>query len=94
MQDSIPGFDLVFEHRLFCHITRAWRSKPLISRQTIVTLIASTTTRTGLTMRHKLGTNTDPKAIKATPGEMAILSIRDHTFHPGWTVTISPRLPP
>jgi hypothetical protein len=27
---ACPGFDPVFEHRLFCHITRAWRSKLLI----------------------------------------------------------------
>jgi hypothetical protein len=36
------------EHRLFCHITQTWRGKPLISRETVVELIASTTTRTGL----------------------------------------------
>ena len=28
------------EHRLFCHITQNWRGKPLVSRQTIVSLIA------------------------------------------------------
>ena len=37
------------EHRLFCHITQNWRGKPLTSRETVVELIASTTTRTGLT---------------------------------------------
>ena len=37
------------EHRLFCHITQTWRGKPLTSRETVVELIASTTTRTGLT---------------------------------------------
>ena len=28
------------EHRLFCHITQTWRGKPLISRETVIELIA------------------------------------------------------
>jgi hypothetical protein len=33
------------EHRLFSFITQNWRGKPLVNHQTIVNLIASTTTR-------------------------------------------------
>jgi hypothetical protein len=91
---ACPGFDPVFEHRLFRHITRASRSKLLTSHQTAIELIASTTTRTGLTVRHEPGTSTDPKAIKATAGEMAILTIKGDTFHPGWTYTMPSRLSP
>jgi hypothetical protein len=36
------------EHRLFSYITQDWRGKPLRSLQTIVNLIAATTTKTGL----------------------------------------------
>ena len=36
------------EHRLFSYITQDWRGKPLRSFQTIVNLIAATTTKTGL----------------------------------------------
>jgi hypothetical protein len=32
------------EHRMFCHITRNWRGRPLESHEVIVNLIASTTT--------------------------------------------------
>ena len=32
------------QHRLFCHITQTWRGKPLTSRETVVELIAATTT--------------------------------------------------
>jgi hypothetical protein len=39
------------EHRLFCHITQTWRGKPLTSRETVVELIASTTTKAALTVR-------------------------------------------
>ena len=35
------------EHRLFCHITQTWRGQPLTSRETVVELIASTTTKGG-----------------------------------------------
>ncbi len=37
------------EHRLFClPITQTWRGKPLVSWEAVVELIASTTTRSGL----------------------------------------------
>jgi hypothetical protein len=82
------------EHRLFCHITQTWRGKPLISRQTVVELIASTTTRTGLTVRCELDMRTYPKGIKVTDAEMATLNIKGDAFHPEWNYTISPRIPP
>ena len=52
------------EHRLFCHITQTWRGRPLISREAVVELIASTTTRAGLTVRCELDTRDYPKGIK------------------------------
>jgi hypothetical protein len=82
------------EHRLFCHITQTWRGKPLISRQTVVELIASTTTKAGLTVRCELDTRTYPKGIKVSDAEMATLNIKGDTFHPEWNYTISPRVPP
>jgi hypothetical protein len=42
------------EHRLFSRITQNWRGRPLETHQTIVNLIASTTTTTGLTVRCEL----------------------------------------
>ena len=35
------------EHRLFCHITRNWRGRPLVSHEVIVSLIGTTRTRRG-----------------------------------------------
>jgi hypothetical protein len=81
------------EHRLFCHITQTWRGKPLISRETVVDLIASTTTRTGLTVRCELDTRDYPKGIKVSDAEMMTLNIKGDTFHPEWNYTISPRVP-
>jgi hypothetical protein len=79
------------EHRLFCYITQTWRGIPLISRQTVVELIASTTTKAGLTVRCELDTRADPKGIKVSDAEMATLNIKGATFHPEWNYTISPR---
>ena len=81
------------EHRLFCHITQTWRGKPLISRETVVELIASTTTRTGLTVRCELDTRCYPKGIKVSDAEMQTLNIKGDTFHPEWNYIISPRMP-
>ena len=38
------------EHRLFCHITRTWRGRPLTSYEIVVNTIAATATSTGLTV--------------------------------------------
>jgi hypothetical protein len=81
------------EHRLFCHITQTWRGKPLTSRETVVELIASTTTRTGLTVRCELDTHSYPKGIKVSDDEMKALNIKGDPFHPEWNYTISPRAP-
>src|SRR6201988_1577637 len=56
------------EHRLFCHITQNWRGRPLTSRSAVVETIAATTTKTGLTVRCELDTNTYERAsLSATP---------------------------
>jgi DDE family transposase len=81
------------EHKLFCHITQTWRGKPLISREAVVELIASTTTKTGLTVRCELDTRAYPKGIKVSDAEMANLNIKGDAFHPEWNYTISPRVP-
>jgi len=79
------------EHRLFCHITQTWRGTPLTSRLVVVELIASTTTKTGLTVRCELDTRTYPKGMKVSDEEMASLNIKRDKFHPEWNYTISPR---
>ena len=81
------------EHRLFCHITQTWRGTPLVSRETVVELIASTTTQAGLTVRCELDTRDYPKGIKVSDAEMMTLNIEGDACHPEWNYTISPRLP-
>ena len=52
------------EHRVLAYISQHWRGKPLVSHEVIVKLIASTTTRTGLTGSCDLDSNKYPQGIK------------------------------
>jgi len=79
------------EHRLFSFITQNWRGKPLISHQTIVNLIASTTTRTGLVVKAALDTDHYETQIKVTDAELAQLNLRRDKFHGDWNYVLSPR---
>jgi transposase len=45
------------EHRMFCHITKNWRGRPLVSRGVVVNLIANTTTEAGLEIHAELDVN-------------------------------------
>ena len=81
------------EHRMFCHITQTWRGKPLISRITVVDLIAATTTKTGLTVQCELDEKSYAKGIKVSDAEMATLNIESDPWHPEWNYTIKPRPP-
>src|SRR5271165_4827869 len=78
------------EHRLFSFITQNWRGKPLVSHQTIINLIASTTTRSGLIVKAALDTNTYDTKTKVTNEELASLRLQRHKFHGDWNYTISP----
>ena len=78
------------EHRLFSFITQNWRGRPLIRYQTIVQLIAATTTETGLKVQCEIDANTYPKGVKVEDDEMAALNIRRHDFHGEWNYTITP----
>jgi transposase len=79
------------EHRLFSFITMNWRGKPLRTYQTIVSLIAATTTASGLDVQCELDDAEYKKGRKVTDDEMATINIRRHRFHPEWNYTISPR---
>jgi len=53
------------EHRLFSHISMNWRGRPLESHEVIVETIAATATKTGLTVRAALDTDTYPGASRS-----------------------------
>jgi hypothetical protein len=79
------------EHRLFCHITRNWRGRPLVNLQTIVELIGHTRTESGLVVRAELDANLYPTGKKVSDEELELLNLRRHSFHGEWNYSISPR---
>jgi transposase len=82
------------EHRLFSHITQNWRGKPLVSHAAIVSLIAATTTRSGLTVRCELDDRTYPTGRKVTDAELASVNLDRDEFHGEWNYRIRPRSRP
>jgi hypothetical protein len=78
------------EHRMFCHITRNWRGRPLTSYAAIVQLIGSTTTRAGLRIRSELDRRSYPLREEVTPEQLARVNIHHADFHHEWNYTVSP----
>ena len=78
------------EHRMFSHISQNWRGRPLVSHETIVNLIAHTTTTKGLTIQCQLDRESYPKGIKVSDEELASVQIERSSFHGDWNYVIHP----
>jgi hypothetical protein len=78
------------EHRLFCHVTRNWRGRPLESHEIVVNLIGSTTTESGLTVHATLDAETYQKGRKVTDEELATVNLKPSRFHGEWNYVIRP----
>jgi hypothetical protein len=79
------------EHRLFSYISMNWRGCPLTDYQTVVSLIAATTTRTGLIVKVRLDKKTYQRGIKVDAKELKSFKIQQHEFHGEWNYTFEPR---
>jgi hypothetical protein len=75
---------------MFCHITKNWRGKPLLSRAVVVNLIGNTKTKAGLHIEAELDTNGYETGIEVSDEELATVRIERDTFHGEWNYTISP----
>ena len=80
------------EHRLFAFISQNWRGKPLVSYEVIVSLIAATTTTTGLQVHCELDADTYPAGRKVTDEELATVHLERDAFHGEWNYTICPAI--
>ncbi|NOT79283.1 MAG: ISAzo13 family transposase [Bacteriovoracaceae bacterium] len=78
------------EHRLFSFISINWRGKPLLSYEVIINLIASTKTKTGLSVKARLDKKTYKKGIEVTDQELKKINLLKHSFHGEWNYTIKP----
>jgi Rhodopirellula transposase DDE domain len=79
------------EHRLFSFISSNWRGEPLRDYETVVRLIANTTTAKGLTVRCRLDRRRYAVGRRITPDQMATLNLSPRRFHGEWNYLIRPR---
>jgi Rhodopirellula transposase DDE domain len=81
------------EHRLFCHITRTWRARPLMTEEDAVAGIAATTTWQGLKCTAVLDEGDYPGGVKVSGERMRDLEervIARHGPHAEWNYAIRP----
>lgn len=78
------------EHRLFSFISSNWRGEPLRDYETIVRLIAKTTTAKGLTVTCRLDRRRYPVGYKVTDAEIATVNLVPSLFHGEWNYAIRP----
>jgi hypothetical protein len=78
------------EHRLFSFISSNWRGEPLRDYQTVVGLIAGTTTAKGLIVTCRLDRRRYKIGRKVTEQEMATINLTPLRFHGEWNYVIHP----
>ena len=67
-----------------------WRGRPLISHEVIVNLIASTKTRSGLTLRSEIDTNSYPKGLVVSDADFDSINLIRDELHGDWNYSIEP----
>jgi hypothetical protein len=81
------------EHRLFCHITRTWKARPLMTKEDAVAGIAATVTVQGLKCTAVLDETDYPDKVKVSDARMRHLEDRvldRAAFHGEWNYTLPP----
>jgi Rhodopirellula transposase DDE domain len=81
------------EHRLFCHITRTWRARPLMTKEDAVAGIAATTTYQGLKVTAVLDENDYPTGREVSGERMEYLEERvldRQDMHGEWNYAVLP----
>jgi len=79
------------EHRLFSFISSNWRGEPLRDYETIVHLIAATTTAKGLTVSCRLDRRRYVTGRRVMDEEFSAIKLIPHDFHGEWNYSIKPR---
>ena len=80
------------EHRLFCYISSHWKGQPLINIETIISLIGSTTTTTGLKVKCVKDDNIYQIGIKVSDEDFDSISILHDETCSSWNYTIFPAI--
>jgi hypothetical protein len=78
------------EHRLFSFISSNWRGEPLRDYETVVNLIAKTTTVKGLKVTCRLDRRKYPTGLEVTNAQMERVNLERNKFHGEWNYVIKP----
>jgi hypothetical protein len=80
------------EHRLFSFISSNWRGEPLRDYETIVNLIAGTTTAKGLKVTCRLDRRKYPTGREVSDAQMKCVNLERNKFHGEWNYLIKPNV--
>jgi len=75
---------------MFCYISSHWKGQPLISVETVIQLIGSTTTTTGLKIICVKDDTVYKIGIKVSDEDFATINIKNVKIMPTWNYIISP----
>ena len=78
------------EHRLFSHISMNWRGRPLEDYETVVQLIGSTKTSTGLKVKARLDKRRYRTGTKVSNKAMKNLQLTPANFRGEWNYNLRP----
>jgi hypothetical protein len=73
---------------MFSYISKNWRGKPLLSRETVVELIGKTTNTAGLQIQAFLDENHYEEGISVSPEELDSVNLGRDSFHGEWNYWI------
>jgi len=78
------------EHKMFSFISLNWKGRPLENYETIINLISSTKTKSGLKVKAKLDKKRYEKGIKISQENFSKIQLEFHKKFPQWNYTIHP----
>jgi Rhodopirellula transposase DDE domain len=79
------------EHRMFSLISKNWAGQPLVSYETMLNFIATTTSSTGFRCQVDLDTAYYATKLKVSAEDKAKVRLKVHKLLPQWNYTIRPR---
>ena len=78
------------EHRMFSFISMNWKGRPLENYESVVRLIASTTTKNGLNIKARLDRKQYKTGMKVSDEEFDNINLKFAKKFPQWNYTIHP----
>jgi len=80
------------EHRMFSVISANWAGQPLVSYETMLKFIRTSTTQTGFRCLTYFDRRKYQTKCKVLPDEKANLNLHLHNLFPGWNYSIKPHV--